>query len=367
MVETFDDGVMVLDADNVVVFANEALADMLGHSISALMGKALSCLVVDSASADIVWPQGVGSQIDLTEREIMFCCADGSCCWALMRTMPLFDGGGRYCGVRARIIDITALKTAEGEVKRLNEELEGRNAALEAQVRERTMHLEEFVATVSHEFRTPLTSVRGYVDLMKNDADLPREDQERYLDRLLANSLHMGNLLNSLLDLSRAAHGNVDLDRRPLGLRGALEQWEGAMAPEFAEKGVEFVMHLDEAAWPNARIVTDRDSLTRIMSNLLSNGCKYTPTGGQVTLRAEKKGARVVLTVADTGVGIPADEQKRIFTKFYRGSNTRRLPIRGTGLGLAITKSLVELLGGDISFASQEGEGSTFRVSLPVD
>ncbi len=366
MIETFDDGVMVLDADNVVVCANESLASLLGYSASTLAGKQLSKLVIGDSIPEPGWARWVEPHIDMTEREIRLRCAGGSSRWALMRATPLFDGEGGYCGMRARIIDITALKNAESEVKRLNEELESRNALLEEQVHERTMHLEEFVATVSHELRTPLTSVRGYIDLMMSDADLPKEEQQRYLDRLLANSLHLTNLLNNLLDLSRAAHGRLDLDRRPVALSEVLEQQQGAMAPQFADRGVEFEVRLHKTTGRSPFLITDRECLTRILSNLLSNACKYTPAGGRASLQAGQQGETVWLTVADTGVGIPEAEQSRIFSKFYRGSNTRPLPSRGTGLGLAITKSLVELLGGDISFTSEEDKGTTFRVSLPV-
>jgi signal transduction histidine kinase len=131
------------------------------------------------------------------------------------------------------------------------------------------------------------------------------------------------------------------------------------------EREVEFRVQVASANGEGLALVTDRESLIRVLQNLLSNACKYTPAGGSVTLRVEPEADSIWFSIADTGVGIPASEQERIFSKFYRGSNARRLGSRGTGLGLAITRSLIELLGGEIGFVSQEGMGTVFRLSLP--
>lgn len=364
MVQTVEDGVMVLDADNVLVFVNQELADMLGYSTDVLVGAPLTTFLLDDQAANAA--PGRRPRLSVSEEsEIKLQAADGTCRWALVRSIPLFDGQGHFCGVRARVSDMTALKQAEAEVARLKDQLDNRRALFEHEVEERS-HIEEFVATVSHEFRTPLTSVRGYIDLMLSDPDLPREQQERYLNRLLANAEHLANLLNSLLDLSRIAEGHLQLTLEPISIQEKLDQLNEAMAPQFSERGVSFKIELQDGGFDRSALVTDGECLTRVLSNLLSNGCKYTPAGGQVTLRVEADPESVWFTVADTGVGIPAIEQDRIFSKFYRGSNTRRLGSRGTGLGLTITKSLVELLGGEIGFVSQEGVGTVFRLSLPV-
>ncbi|OGG52016.1 MAG: hypothetical protein A3F84_22440 [Candidatus Handelsmanbacteria bacterium RIFCSPLOWO2_12_FULL_64_10] len=182
----------------------------------------------------------------------------------------------------------------------------------------------------------------------------------------MANAEHLANLLNNLLDLSRIAEGHIRLDLRPVVLKDVLLQLQEAMAPQFQEKRVGLRVDLSGLPSSGFTLVTDQESLTRILTNLLSNACKYTPADGRVCLQSEAEGENVWFSVSDSGLGIPLAEQGRIFSKFYRGSNTRRLATRGTGLGLAITRSLVELLGGEIGFVSQEGTGTVFRISLPL-
>ncbi|MBI4212893.1 MAG: PAS domain S-box protein [Chloroflexi bacterium] len=367
MVQTVQDGVMVLDAGNNLLFANEQLAEMLGCTVESLLGEHLSTLVLDGDFSGGADGQRRPRLTVSEQRELQFRHAEGAEIWGLVRSTPLFDAEGEFCGVRASVSDITALKRAEAEVSRLREQIESRSLVVEQRVQERTLQMEDFVATVSHEFRTPLTSVRGYVDLMLSDPALPPEQREKYLMRLLANAEHLTNLLNNLLDLSRIAEGHIQLDLRPVPLRDVLSQLEEAMTPQFHDKRIDFMIELGALPTTTFTLVTDRESLIRILSNLLSNACKYTPAGGVVSLQTELvEGDTVWFMVTDSGVGIPLSEQGRIFSKFYRGSNTRRLPTRGTGLGLAITKSLVELLGGEIGFVSQEDAGTVFRVSLPL-
>jgi PAS domain S-box-containing protein len=364
MVQTVEDGVMVLDADNTIVFINQELADMLGYPVAALVGTPLSAFLIDNEGVDGVRARRPRVSVS-EESEIRLRAGDGSVKCVLVRSIPLFDGNGQFCGIRSRVSDMTALKQAETEVVKLREQLASRSALLEQGVQERS-HMEEFVATVSHEFRTPLTSVRGYIDLMLSDPDLPKDQQDKYLHRLMANADHLASLLNSILDLSRIADGHVQLSLRPVSLLEILDEVQETMAPQFDEKQIRFAIEVGDKSSVGAWLVTDRVCLIRILSNLLSNACKYTPEGGQVTLTAEIEDDTIWFSVSDNGVGIPASEQERIFSKFYRGSNTRRLGSRGTGLGLAITRSLVELLGGEIGFVSHEDMGTVFRMSLPL-
>jgi PAS domain S-box-containing protein len=362
MVESVGDGVMVLDADQVIVFANQALAEMLGHPATALVGLPLSSLVAGENRDE---PRPLRPRLSISEEsELCLRAADGSVRWVIARSIPLFDAEGQYCGVRARVIDVTGLRQAEAEVLRLREQLATGSALLEQRTAEQSQ-MAEFVATVSHEFRTPLTSVRGYLDLMLADPDLSLDQRERYLHRLLANAEHLSSLLNQLLDLSQISEGQIALTVRPVSIRGVVDQLQAAMAPQFQERAIDLLVAQPGDQIPLV-VVTDEECLIRILTNLLSNSCKYTPAGGIVTLSIGSDANAIVFSVADTGVGIPANEQGRIFSRFYRGSNTRRLGSRGTGLGLAITKSLVELLGGEIDFTSEEGVGTVFQFSLPT-
>ncbi len=364
MVETAQDGVMVFDADARLAFINPRLAEMLGYAAGEMVGSLLTTFLVMDGEVDYETRLERHRFGIAEESEFLFRRRDGSTFWTLVRSNPLFNGEGEYQGARAQVIDTSALKRAEAEVTRLNELLERENAALEERIHERTSYMEEFVATVSHEFRTPLTSVRGYLDLVLADEDLSIELQQRYLNRVVANVQHLTVLLNNLLDLSRLTAGNFQVDLRPVAIVDLLTQVQGGLRPEFETKNVQLLV--DCACPSDFTMLSDSEALTRILSNLLSNACKYTPDGGKTTLRVGSDGDTLWLTVADTGMGIPAGEQYRVFTRFYRGGNSRKLPVKGTGLGLAITKSLVDLLGGEITFTSAEGVGTTFRLVFPL-
>jgi len=223
---------------------------------------------------------------------------------------------------------------------------------------------EEFVSTVSHEFRTPLTSIRGYLDLVLEDDELPADERHKYLSKVHNNARHLTNLLTNILDLSRIISGTIPINIKSVPILPLLAEVTDTMSLECDAKDVNVHLAVDDSI-KESTILSDRDFLVRILSNLMGNACKYTPSGGQVTLSMDLDGDRLKITVQDTGIGIPEDEQDRIFTRFFRGTNSRSSQVKGTGLGLAITKSLVELLGGEISFTSKVGKGSTFNVWLP--
>lgn len=222
---------------------------------------------------------------------------------------------------------------------------------------------DDFVSTVSHEMRTPLTSVKGYLELMLEEEESLADKQRHHLLVIKNNVDRLVNLLNQVLEMSRIASSSLPLNPQILDVASLLSELREALSPEFEAAGVALeveILALDSS------LVCDRDCLTRILANLLSNACKYTPSGGRTLVRAWPSRGFMVLEVADNGVGIPDEEQPRLFSKFFRGTSSRLRGSRGSGLGLAITKSLVELMGGEISFASKAGYGSTFTVQLPL-
>jgi len=224
---------------------------------------------------------------------------------------------------------------------------------------------EDFVSTVSHEFRTPLTSIRGYLDLVLEDMELPADERYKYLAKVHNNAQHLTNLLTNILDLSRIISGTIAINIKPVAILPLLAEVSDTMSLECDAKDVGVLLNVGSAI-KESTILSDRDFLLRILSNLMGNACKYTPAGGQVILSMYLEDDRLKITVQDTGIGIPDEEQDRIFTRFFRGTNSYHPQVKGTGLGLAITKSLIELLGGDISFTSQVGKGTTFHVWLPA-
>jgi signal transduction histidine kinase/DNA-binding response OmpR family regulator len=222
----------------------------------------------------------------------------------------------------------------------------------------------EFVSTVSHELRTPLTSIKGYVDLiLDGSAGDINEVQEEFLGIVKENSDRLVELINEMLDISRIESGRVHLKVEPLkiaeSIDGAVDTFRAVLSQTNRSIEVRVPEHLP-------LIVADRDRVGQVLINLISNAIKYSPGGGQVTIDATHTGEHVTVSVTDQGLGISREDQKRLFTKFYRVDTAMTREIGGTGLGLSICKTIIELLGGEIGCKSKPGHGSTFWFSLPV-
>ncbi|MCX6022964.1 MAG: ATP-binding protein, partial [Chloroflexi bacterium] len=222
----------------------------------------------------------------------------------------------------------------------------------------------EFISLVSHELRTPLTSIKGYVDLLVDGelGDLLPEQRE-FLQIVLNNADRLVKLINELLDISRIESGRVELHLGPLDPGVLLRDVAESLHPLLSAKGQRLTV---KVAPRMPQLLADRDRVAQIVTNLLSNAHKYTPPGGEVVLSARIAGSALRVEVEDTGIGMTAEEQEQLFTKFFRAKNRTTQEVGGTGLGLAITKALVEMHGGTMSVTSEPGRGSTFGFSLPL-
>jgi signal transduction histidine kinase len=218
---------------------------------------------------------------------------------------------------------------------------------------------------VSHDFRTPLSAIRGYTELML-DGLVPADDQCKYLHLILDNSKYLDHLLQDLMDLSSIESGDVKLKRESLKVHEVAQRSFDSILTRADSKNIAVEMKINQRL-PN--ITADRDRMHQILVNLLENAVQYTPEDGSIWLRAypsaEKN--RIVFEVEDTGIGIPPVEHSRIWERFYKVDKSRGNAKRSPGLGLAITRQLVELHGGSASVDSRPGRGSTFRVSIPIE
>jgi len=221
----------------------------------------------------------------------------------------------------------------------------------------------EFVSIVAHELRTPMTSIKGYVDLILEDEDVS-EDVRDFLLVVQENTDRLAKLVADLLDVSRIEAGRISLSCRPVHLTDIVDPVIATVTTEALEK------HLTVTVEPLDDIPLvwgDRDRVTQILLNLVSNAVKYTPAEGQVRLSAQPVGDDYVqVVVADTGIGISPADQSRLFDNFFRADHPLVRQVPGTGLGLSIVKSLVEMHGGSIWVESQVDEGSTFHFTLPT-
>jgi len=226
----------------------------------------------------------------------------------------------------------------------------------------------EFVATVSHELRTPMTSIRGYVDiLLMGAAGALNENQLHFLQIVKNNTERLNILVNDLLDISRIEAGRVILSPQSLDLRDVAEDVIADVLRRSEEENKPMAFSL-EAPKNLPRVIGDAERVRQVFGNLVDNAYHYTPENGQITVNINAtNGSMVKVDVKDSGVGISAEDQERIFDRFYRGEDPLVLATPGTGLGLAIVKQLVEMHNGKIWLESGGiGKGSTFSFTLPV-
>ncbi len=222
----------------------------------------------------------------------------------------------------------------------------------------------EFISLASHQLRTPLASIRWYIELLDGDEKKSLSaDQKSYFEEIGKASGRMANLLEALLHVARIDSGAITPDFQDINLRDLIVQMNEEWIILCREKGVKFEMNLPD---PTIAIRTDPVLLQIVLQNFITNAVKYSPRNREVHFRSRREGTKLIFSVQDTGVGIPVDEQKRVFEKFFRAHNVRKLDTDGTGLGLYISKAIAERLGGKIFFESSEGKGSTFTLILPA-
>ena len=216
---------------------------------------------------------------------------------------------------------------------------------------------DEFVSSVSHEFRTPLTSILGYVEILLEDD--PADDQLEPLEIIRRNSERLLTLVSDLL-VSR--HGQLIVTPHTVDVAELVRASVSAAQPKAADSRV--VLKADTPARLDAHV--DGPRISQVLDNLVSNAIKYSPDGGNVVVSLEQEDGQLACRVSDTGMGMSADDQAEVFAKFFRTNNVRRTAIPGVGLGLPISKAIVEAHGGTIDVESALGKGTTFTFRLPV-
>jgi signal transduction histidine kinase len=227
----------------------------------------------------------------------------------------------------------------------------------------------EFVSVASHELKTPLSVIKGYVSLLQEGVYGPvPETQTKILGSVSDQADRLGRLIQQLLDISRFEAGGGRLDIRPIEMKAFFQDLASSFDALAIQNQIDFRIRLEDSL-PET-IEGDADRLNEVVGNLLSNAFKFTPRGGRIELRAlagrDNGEEEVVIETRDTGVGIPPDQLPRIFEKFYQVENEAQPKSVGSGLGLAIAREIVEAHGGTISAESELRKGTTFRVLLPV-
>ena len=222
----------------------------------------------------------------------------------------------------------------------------------------------EFVANVSHEMRTPLTSIRGACETMRRDDNMPHEMRSLFLDMALSECDRMTNIVSDLLTLSRLDNGKTRWKIAKYNIGESLKHVTDVVGVDASshkhKMNVDIPVDLPE-------ISADRDRVEQVLMNILSNSVKYTPDGGIINVKAYQKDAdNIEITIADNGIGIPKEDLARIFERFYRVEKSRTSETGGTGLGLAIAKEIITAHNGNITMDSTLGEGTTVTITLPI-
>jgi PAS domain S-box-containing protein len=341
LVDAMQDGLLVLSGDGAIVEASPSFCGLTGFSRDELLG---TCLPFP------YWPAGTQTQLD---RAFAHLAAEGSCEWDLrfrhrngtdipviLSASVLRGADGAVLGYPATVKDVTG----RAAVQRLKD---------------------EFVALASHELRTPLSSVLGYMELILDDTpslNALTSQQRRFLEVVDRNAKKLQRLVGDLLLIGRADAGRLALDLAEVDLAALARECAESARPRAEGHGL--ALHVDVDGVPPCR--ADRARVGQVIDNLLSNALKFTPPGGRVDVRVAAGTGTVLVEVSDTGIGISASEQGRLFERFYRTAAAESGAIPGTGLGLAISKMIVEAHGGTIWVESDEGRGARFSLVLPL-
>jgi two-component system, OmpR family, phosphate regulon sensor histidine kinase PhoR len=327
LVAVVSEGILQVSSERRIVYANPAARWLLGlpdnvsgQPLAALVRNGELRLLLEQAVAGGV----MGScEVSVDERRL------------LVAARPVPQQNGSIAGVVVALTDLTELRRLE-EVRR------------------------DFVANVSHELKTPLTSIRGYVETVLSD-ELPAETQHQFLEVVRKNAERLQHIVDDLLDLSRLESGGWRPELQRVSARDvATDAWSGCR-----QRAGRKTIHSELTG--DAAVLADADGLRQVLSNLFDNAIRYTPEGGRIAVRiGGVAGDRVAIEVADNGTGIPGDALPRIFERFYRVDPARSRAEGGTGLGLSIVRHLVERMGGSVTAQSELGKGTTIRVVLPA-
>lgn len=342
ILEGIADGVMVADARGNVILLNAAAEEILGMSREGIAGRPIHELSgLYGAEGDTwlalikEWAQALPAEDEPTSFESRF-ETEEKVVSVHMAPVLMRD---EFLGTVSVFRDITK----EVAIDRMKSEL---------------------ISTVSHQLRTPMTSIKGYTDLLYLETvGEINEAQRRFLSIIKSNADRLALLADDLLDISRIETGRIRLNLEFIHISAISDEIAASLRGQIEEKGLSLKLDIPEGLPP---IIGDRDRVTQILTNLIDNARHYTPAGGQITVSAQVRGNFLQVSVADTGIGIAPEDQEKIFGRFYRADHPLVQEVAGTGLGLSIVKSFVEMHGGDIWVESEPGQGSTFSFTLPL-
>lgn len=338
------DGVFVIDTSGKIILFNKASSLITGFSEKEAIGRRyfdlLKFVNEDTKAPTFEFVQtALSGTKSVMPRRTMLPTKSGKIIPVADSAAPVYDSSGAIAGAVVVFRDITSERELE-------------NAK------------EEFVALASHQLRTPIVIIQGYLDLLIDELSKEITPERKLTFNAMQRAiLSLTELVNGMLNVSRVETGTIGISPEPTDLPALLDKTLGEFKIEMQEKNFTFEKKYAENI---PTINVDQRLTVAIVRNLMSNAIKYTPIRGSISVVLEKTDSEVVVSVTDSGLGIPKDQQDKVFSKFYRADNALENKIEGTGLGLYVVKSIIDEAGGRIWFSCEEKKGCTFSVAIPL-
>ncbi|MET0425150.1 MAG: PAS domain S-box protein [Actinoplanes sp.] len=366
-----DYSIIATDLDGIITVFNVGAERLLGYSAAEMIGHASAAVLHDPQDvADRARELGVepgfealvkpARQGDTDRREWIYVTKDGGRVHVLLTVTGMRDPDGTLTGFIGIAQDLAERDTAMGQLHAAYD----RERSMVAQLNDLADVRSDFVSAVTHDLRTPLTSIRGFAEILlesADDLDAPRRRMLAVVDR---NARRLLRMVDDLLTVARMEAGKLNLVMMPVDLATLVDEVCQGFQPEAGRRDLIFEVHADPGALGLVHV--DSHHIERVLSNLVSNAVKFTPDGGRVTVDARRHDGVATVTVTDTGVGIPEDELEHLFTRLSRASTATDRFTSGAGLGLTIAKAIVEQHGGTISLTSKAGAGTTVTACFPA-
>lgn len=340
-VDHASDQIVITDSDGIVLYANPVFEVITGYTVKEILGTKGGVMwgrLMDKKFYEDMW-KTIKIDKKVFSGELTNHRKDGREYDAVTTIAPILDDNDDVKFFVAIERDVTKAK----EVDRMKT---------------------EFISLVSHQMRTPLSSMKWFSEmLLSGDAGALNEKQKEFTQNISDSNDRMIALVDSLLNISRIESGRIVIDPKPTYLKELAESILAELDPQIKKKKINVILNIEDSM---PKVDIDPKLIGEVYANLLTNAVKYTPDGGEITVSIAKKGNEYITQISDTGCGIPAKDHDKVFTKFFRADNARELETDGNGLGLYLIKAIVESSGGRIWFESEEGKGTTFWFTLPL-